>query len=48
MDIKLRYDLFNTLVRSIANYACEVWVDSKKIEAIDVVYRSFLKSLFGA
>jgi hypothetical protein len=38
MDIKLRCDLFNTLVRSIANYACEVWVDSKKIEAIKVVY----------
>jgi len=25
MNIKLRYDLFNTLVRSTANYACEVW-----------------------
>ncbi len=24
MDIKLRCDLFNTLVRSIASYACEV------------------------
>jgi hypothetical protein len=38
MDIKLRCDLFNTLVRSIASYACEVWVDFKKIEAIEVVY----------
>jgi hypothetical protein len=38
MDIKLRCDLFNTLVRSTASYACEVWVDSKKIEAIEVVY----------
>jgi hypothetical protein len=47
MDIKLRCDLFNTLVHSIANYACEVWVDSKKIEAIEVVYRRFLKSLLG-
>jgi hypothetical protein len=45
MDFKLRCNLFNTLVRSIANYACEVWVDSKKIEAIEVVYRGFLKSL---
>ncbi len=45
MDVKLRYDLFNTLVRSIANYACEIWVDSKKIEVIEVVYRRFLKSL---
>jgi hypothetical protein len=38
MDVKLRCDLFNTLVHSIASYACEVWVDSKKIEAIEVVY----------
>ncbi len=30
MDVKLRCDLFNTLVCSIASYACEVWVDSKK------------------
>jgi len=38
MDVKIHCDLFNTLVRSIASYACEVWVDSKKIEAIEVVY----------
>jgi hypothetical protein len=38
MDVKLHYDLFNTLVRSTASYACEVWVDSKKIEVIEVVY----------
>jgi hypothetical protein len=38
MDVKLRCDLFNTLVRSIASYACEVWVDSKKIKVIEVVY----------
>jgi hypothetical protein len=48
MDVKLCCDLFNTLVRSIASYACEVWVDSKKIEAIEVVYRRFLKSLLRA
>jgi hypothetical protein len=47
MDVKLRCDLFNTLVRSITIYACEVWVDSKKTEAIEVVYLGFLKSLFG-
>jgi hypothetical protein len=47
MDVKLHYDLFNTLVRSIINYVCEVWVDSKKIEAIEVVYRGFFKSLLG-
>jgi len=47
MDIKLRYDLFNTLVRSTASYAYEVWVDSKKIEDIKVVYQGFLKSLLG-
>jgi len=45
MDVKLHYDLFNTLVRSTASYACEIWVDSKKIEAIEVMYRGFLKSL---
>ncbi len=45
MDVKLRCNLFNTLVRSIASYACEVWIDSKKIEAIEVVYRGFFKSL---
>jgi hypothetical protein len=38
MDIKLRCDLFNTLVRSTANYACEVWADSKKIKDIEIVY----------
>jgi len=30
MDVKLRCDLFNTLVRSTTSYACEIWVDSKK------------------
>jgi hypothetical protein len=47
MDVKLRSDLFNTLVRSTTNYAYEVWVDSKKIEVIEVVYRGFFKSLLG-
>jgi hypothetical protein len=47
MDIKLHYDLFNTLVHSSASYACEVWVNSKKIKVIEVVYRWFLKSLLG-
>jgi hypothetical protein len=37
MDVKLHYDLFNTLVHSTASYACEIWVDFKKIEAIEVV-----------
>jgi hypothetical protein len=47
MDVKLRCNLFNTLVRSTTSYACEVWVDSKKIEAIEVEYRRFFKSLLG-
>jgi hypothetical protein len=47
MDVKLHCDLFNTLVHSTASYACEVWVDTKKIEAIEVVYRRFFKSLLG-
>ncbi len=45
MDVKLRYDLFDTLVHSTASYACEVWVDSKKIEVIEIVYQGFLKSM---
>jgi hypothetical protein len=45
MDVTLRCNFFNTLVRSIVS---EVWVDSKKIEVIEVVYRRFLKSLLGA
>jgi hypothetical protein len=47
MDVKLCCDLFNMLVRSTTSYACEVWVDYKKIEAIEVVYQGFLKSLLG-
>jgi hypothetical protein len=47
MDVKLRCNLFNTLVRSTTSYVCEVWVDSKKIKAIEVVYRGFLKFLLG-
>jgi hypothetical protein len=47
MDVKLRYNLFNMLVRSTTSYACEIWVDSKKIEAIEIVYRGLLKSLLG-
>jgi hypothetical protein len=47
MDVKLRCDLFNTLVRSIASYVCEVWVDSKKRKAIEVLYRGFFKFLLG-
>ncbi len=45
MDIKLCYDLFNTLVHFTANYAYEVWVDSKKIEVVEVMYQDFFKSL---
>ncbi len=45
MDVKLRCDLFDTLVRSTTSYAHEVWVDSNKIEAIEVVYQGFFKSL---
>jgi len=38
MDVKLRCELFNTLVHSRASYTYEIWVDSEKIEAIEVVY----------
>jgi len=45
MDVKICCDFFNMLVRSIASYACEIWVDSNKIKVIEVVYRRFIKSL---
>jgi hypothetical protein len=45
MDVQLCCDFFNTLAHSTTSYACEVWMDSKKIEAIEVVYRRFFKSL---
>ncbi len=47
MDVKLHCDFFNMLVCSIASYACEVWVDSKK-KTIKVVYRRFFKSMLEA
>jgi hypothetical protein len=47
MDVKLRCDLFNTLVRSTTSYAFEVWVDSEEIEVIEIMYQAFLKSLLG-
>jgi len=47
MDVKIRCDLFNMMVRSITSYAYEVWMDSKKIKVNEVVYRGFFKSLFG-
>jgi hypothetical protein len=47
MDVKLRYNLFNMLVCSTSSCAYEIWVDSKKIEVIKVVYRRFFKSLLG-
>jgi hypothetical protein len=33
------------LVRSTSSYAYEVWVGSKKIKAIEIMYRRFFKSL---
>jgi hypothetical protein len=44
MDVKLHCDLFNMLMCSTTSYACEVWVDSKKIKIIEVVYQGFFKS----
>jgi glutathionyl-hydroquinone reductase len=45
INVKLRCDLFNMLVRFTASYACEVWVNSKKIEDIEIMYQEFFKSL---
>jgi hypothetical protein len=46
MDVKLCCDLFNTLVRSTTSYVCEISVDSKKIEAIEIMYQGLFNSLF--
>jgi hypothetical protein len=35
------------LVRFTTSYTYEVWVDSKKIEAIEIMYGGFFKSLLG-
>jgi hypothetical protein len=32
---------------STASYTCEVWVDSKKIKVIEVLYQRFFKYLLG-
>jgi hypothetical protein len=32
-------------MHSTISYACEFWVDSKKIKAIEIVYWRFLKTL---
>jgi hypothetical protein len=45
MDVTLHCDFFKMLVHSTSNYACGVWVDSKKIKVIKVMYRGFLTSL---
>jgi hypothetical protein len=34
-------------VRSTTSYVREVWVDSKKIKAIEIMYQGFFKSLLG-
>jgi hypothetical protein len=47
MDVKLHCDLFNTLVCSTTSYACEVWVDFKKIEAIEVDTEGFSNPCSG-
>jgi hypothetical protein len=47
LDVKLWCDFFNMLVCSIVSYACEVWVDFKKIEAIKVEYRNVVTPLWG-
>ncbi len=46
-NIKLHFDLFNMLMCSTASYAYKVWVDFKKIKAIEIMYQGFFKSLLG-
>jgi hypothetical protein len=46
-DLALQCQLFNTLVKPVLSYGCEVWLDHWAREQLDVVHRAFLKSLLG-
>ncbi len=46
-DPALQCQLFDTLVKLVLSYGCEVWSDHMAREQLKVVHRAFLKSLLG-
>jgi hypothetical protein len=46
-DPALQCQLFDALVKPVLSYGCEVWSDHMAREQLEVVYRTFLKSLLG-
>jgi hypothetical protein len=47
-DPALQCQLFDTLVKPMLSYGCEVWSDHMAREQLEVVHRAFLKSLLGS
>jgi hypothetical protein len=46
-DPTLQCQLFDTLVKPLLSYGCEVWSDHLAREQLEVVHQAFLKSLLG-
>jgi hypothetical protein len=46
-DPALQCQLFDTLVKPVLSYGCEIWSDHMAREQLEVVHRAFLKSLLG-
>jgi hypothetical protein len=46
-DPALQCQLFDTLVKPVLSYGCEVWSNHLACEQLEVVHRAFLKSLLG-
>jgi len=46
-DPALQCQLFDALVKPVLSYGCEVWSDHVAREQLEVVHRTFLKSLLG-
>jgi hypothetical protein len=47
-DPALQCQLFDTLVKPVLSYGCEVWLDHMAREQLEVVHRAFLKLSLGS
>jgi hypothetical protein len=47
-DPALQCQLFDTLVKPVLSYGCEVWSDHMSREQLEVVHWAFLKSSLGS
>jgi hypothetical protein len=47
-DPALQCQLFDTLIKPVLSYGCEVWSDHMAREQLEVVHRAFLKSSLGS